>query len=291
MSNKEVYNYLSSIEQPKPIIKSTKRFRPLRTILATILIAGTIFATTSCAEQEDIDHEFTFDFSDEGYKIPDTYVDTYQGIEYRYCSKNYVERLSRQALKNVDKLMHQVPNMSPVGTKTGSFYPEYFNVHMLSAIAYTESTYRYIEADGDPLVSEDGAIGMCQLTPGAIKTINEWLSDTMELDKQYTVEDASDPLKSLELAILYNIRNSKNRLKEGKANYEKMGVKFSLDLQEKLLYAMYFYGEGNVQIAINNGKIFDTYLNPEWRDSNDHNYVNKVLENKEKLYGEKSIID
>ena len=181
--------------------------------------------------------------------------------------------------------------MSPVGTKSGDFYPEYFNVNMLSAIAYTESTYRYIEADGDPLVSEDGAIGMCQLTPGAIKTINEWLSGTMELDKQYTVEDASDPLKSLELAILFNIRNSKNRLKEGKDNYEKMGVKFSLDLQEKLLYAMYFYGEGNVQSAINNGKIFDTYLNPEWRDSNGHNYVNKVLENKEKLYGEKSIVD
>jgi len=217
---------------------------------------------------------------------PNIYIDTFQGEDYYFCSQDYVYDLASKALNNCKSMLTSVDGVTNMG-KNG-FYQDFFNEDMLAAITYTESTNRIKHADGSPLVSSTGALGMCQLEPDTINTINRWLEDTMTIkDKKYSLEDTSDPLKSLELATLAFIRNSKNETKPSDETYKQLGVPYSQELEEKLLYAMYFYGEGNFEQACQNKTIFDTYLNPDWRDANGHNYVYTVLKNKQMLMAKK----
>jgi hypothetical protein len=215
------------------------------------------------------------------------YVDTYDGQEYLFCTRDYVYQLAQQALNNCEQLFANDPAVKDMG-KNG-FYQDFFDEDMLAAITYTESTFRVQKTNGQPLESHTGALGMCQVEPTAIDTINSWLVSPMEVEGvNYTKADANDPLKSLEMATLLLIRNSKNETKPSDETYTQLGVPYSEELEEKLLIAMYFYGEGNVKNACKNRTLFDTYLNPEWRDAYGNNYVYTVLKNKEMLINERN---
>lgn len=306
MSFKEFKEFLerqkaNKKDAQKTIKNTSQKFSPLKKGLLLLTALGVVFTFSACNSKDiDANYEYepemndTFKDREEGIvnepaqNKGNTYIDRYNGEYYLFATQDYVYELSKTALTDMEQMLGDVNGITPVGTKYGDFYPDYFNADMFSAIAFTESTFRIKKSDGSPLVSHTGAVGMCQIEPIAIETINKWLKDTMGVDISYTIDDANDPQKALEISILYNIRNCKNKAKEGKSIYDQMGVDFSFEMQEKLLYAMYFYGEGNVENSAINGTILDTYLNPNWKDANGNNYVYDTLRNKENLINNKT---
>lgn len=296
MSFKEVSEFLQSKEKSRinrRLLKNTnKKVEPVKRMVLLLTALGTLFSFTACnvIDNNNIENEskitsvpIIMNTAQQTQGDENTYIDRYNGEYYLFATQDYVYELLKTALTDIEQMLGEVEGITPVGTQSGKFYPKYFNADMFSAIAFTESTFRIEKSDGSPLVSHTGAVGMCQIEPIAIDTVNKWLRDTMGLNIRYTLDDANDPQKALEISILYNIRNCKNKAKEGKPIYNQMGVDFSLEMQEKLLYAMYFYGEGNVENSAINGTIMDTYLNPEWKDDNGNNYVYDILKNKEYL--------
>ena len=256
--------------------------------VAGLILAGSLIACDFKKDNDTLPSQPPASSSSIGStsQSPDIYIDSYNGENYYFCSQDYVYELAGKALKNCEKMLTAVDGVSNMGNK--GFYQSFFNEDMLAAITFTESTNRIKHEDGSPLTSSTGALGMCQLEPVCIKTVNKWLRDTMTItDKEYTTEDANDPLKSLEMATLAFIRNSKNETKPSDETYKQLGVPYSEELEEKLLYAMYFYGEGNFERACQDGSIFDTYLNPKWKDANGHNYVYTVLKNKQMLISQR----
>ena len=228
-----------------------------------------------------------YEVPDQGPQEGDIYIDTYNGEYYYYCSQEYVYEVANKALDNCEKMLTAIDGVTDMGDN--GFYQDFFNEDMLAAIAFTESTNRIKHVDGSPLESETGALGICQIEPITIRTVNKWLEETMTInDKKYTYNDANDPEKAFEIAVLACIRLLKNETRPGDENYINMGAEYSKDLQEKLIYAMYFYGEGNVRDACRDKSIWNTYLNPEWKDAKGReNYVFKVLRNKKYLLDQK----
>jgi len=286
----------SSAKEKNKSNKKQKIISAISGVLAATSILGASVGLASCGKNEDPklpedkpgQTQIQTQRPDAGYIAPQDgmYQDTFGGEDYIFCTTDYVYQLAGQALDFCEQTFASDPEIKDMG-KNG-FYQSFFNEDMLAAISFTESSFRVKKANGQPLESSTGALGMCQVEPITIDTINSWLPDTMGVrNLSYTKEDAKDPLKALQMATFALIRSSKNETKPSDETYKQLGVPYSEELEEKLLYAMYFYGEDNFEKACANGTMFSTYLNPEWRDANGNNYVYTVLKNKEMLMAER----
>lgn len=209
------------------------------------------------------------------------YISTYNGTKYFFATEEYMLQLSRESLSRVEAMLKSVDGITPVGTSSGSFYPEYFDEYLLTAVAFTESTYRISDTNGNLLESKDGALGLTQVKPSTLNDLNNWLHGTMGLTSvTYTIEDLHDPSKALDITNLLLIKICKNHGKMTSNNpvYPYLNESFTLERQEEIILAIYNNGYDNIMRYINNGIVYD-YL----KEGSSNNYVNKVLTKKEKL--------
>lgn len=203
------------------------------------------------------------------------------GEEYYFCTEEYVQYLAQQSLLKIEKIFTSIDGVTPVASGTETFYPEYFNYQLLTALANTESSYRIKKVNGEPMKSKDGALGMTQVLPETLDDVNEWLRETIGVkDLQYTPEDLLDPSKAMEVANLALIMFSKNHCKEDCNNpiHEIINRPFSFENQEQ--YMLCIYNNGIKTIAdYQKAGVIDEYLIGGSEDA----YVNKVLRYKEYL--------
>lgn len=214
------------------------------------------------------DYDFTPSQSNPNFEIK-----SIKGVDYYCCTPECTLELARQSMARIQKLL-QSAGATPVGLDSGEFYPEYYNEYLLSGIAMTESSLRVCTTSGEPLVSKDGAIGLMQVLPKTVSTINDWLVDTMGITGlSYTTQDLSNPEKSMDIANLTLIWICKNYCKPNCNNplYKKMDKEFSLADQKNILIATYEQGPDEMIKHINSGKIA-YYITPE----NSGNYLSKI---------------
>ena len=206
--------------------------------------------------------------------IPDIELVTYPGTDYYVCSLPYVNKLAKVTLAKVKSTLSTVNGITPMASDSGDFYPAYFDEHLLTAIAYTESGFRTVDENGVPLTSNSGALGMMQIRPDTLTDVNNWLKNTMELDLQYSVEDLSDPAKSMEIATYYLIQTCKNHAKMNCNNpiFPYLKENFSYKRQEEIILAIYNNGYNKMLSYINDGTVYE-YLSEGSKD----NYVNKII--------------
>lgn len=255
-------------------------------LLAPAIIAGTISYSKNAPKensnltpsvtssvQETINTPISFDNT--------TYLANYQGEPYYFITEEYALSLASDSLTRVKEMLSTVNGITPVATTTGEFYPEYFNEYLLTALCYTESSYRISKKNGEPLKSNAGAIGLTQVKPETLSSLNNWLHNTLHLNNiTYTTEDLSDPSKAMDITTLLLIQICKNHGKMGCNNpiYPYIQESFSLKRQEEIILAIYNNGFNNMKSYVENGTIYN-YLS----EGPASNYVNKILTKKERL--------
>ena len=83
--------------------------------------------------------------------------------------------------------------------------------------------------------------------------------------------------------------NCKNYFDRNEDIYEGLNFKDNIDLQGQCVVASYKYGCGNVHNAYVKGTLFNTYLNSNWIDGDNANYLrrfNEVYNNMDYEIGE-----
>lgn len=193
------------------------------------------------------------------------------GKEYWVCSEEFALELSRRALENVENMLQGCGSM---GEKNGPFYADFFDEYFIAGNAYAESTLRICQTNGDQMKSKDNAIGMTQILPGTLTTLNNWLTNTMGIhDVKYTEADLNNPEKAVEISTLYYYYICKNYCRDVCNNsvYKLMGIEFSKSRQQELCTAIYNNGIGNIQTYIKNGTIDDYLFN-----GSPNNHANRV---------------
>ena len=211
------------------------------------------------------------------------------GDKYYYtCSTEYAMSLAQNSLRTVEKTLKTVDGITPVATDNGDFYPDYLNEYLLTAMALCESSFRIADSNGIPLTSKDNALGMMQIRPQTLQDVNNWLKNTMGLNIQYSLEDLSDPQKSMDIATFILVQICKNHGKEHCNNpiYPYLKEEFSLSRQKEIVLALYNNGYDNMIDYAKEGTIFD-YLSEGSKD----NYVNKISRTAEQLEEKFSQLD
>ena len=276
-------------EMTESRLKTLKRVQCL--IITTAIITTSIFTTFFAVTRSDSGEKTTSSATQTGsfpsLSSPDKSntkqnitLQKYGDTSYYIGSTEYVLSLAQNSLDKVEKILKTVDGITPVGSNTGDFYPEYFNEYMLTAIAYCESSFRIKDINGDPLRSKDNALGMMQIRPQTLDDVNHWLKNTMGLDLQYSVNDLTDPQKSMDIATFILVQSCKNHGKENCNNpiYPYLNESFSMSRQQEIILALYNNGYGNMMEYIQNGTVFE-YLS----EGSKTNYVNKIISTAEKL--------
>lgn len=234
-----------------------------------------------------------------GYAQENIFVEKYGNEYYYQCTPEYAKQLAENALIKVHHILTQkTTGTTPVGdhlekgediNNIKDFYPQYFmgndeeNILPLPLkVAFAESDLRICKTNGDPYISDKGAVGMMQLKQDAIDDINKWIKTTMEIDGvSYTLEEVSkDPQKAMEAGTFYLIMLCKNHAKEGCNNpiLPYLNEEFSFKRQEELVLALYNNGYGNIMDYIKQGTIYD-YLS----EGPSTNYVNTIKSKGQRL--------
>ena len=284
--------FIDALVNPKEGEK-TRKVDPIR--IGSGLIAGAVLAggiaiasrnikpTTNDPETESYSFSESAPITPPSSEIvnPNVYHDTYRGQTYLFAREEYVLELARESLTRVENLLMTVDGMTPVGTSSGDFYPEYYNEYLLTALCFTESSYRISDENGNLLKSSAGALGLTQVRPSAIEDLNDWLNNTLGLKNiKYTTEDLNDLNKAMDISNMILIKTCKSHGKVSSKSpiYPYLNESFSLSRQEEILLAIYNNGYSNMLSYIQNGTVYD-YLS----EGNPSNYVNKVLSKKDQL--------
>lgn len=266
--------------------KTIKRVQCL--ILTTAILTTTFFTTffivkkydTSEKDKTSITQTSSLQSTSQGNttKKENITIQKFGDKSYYVASPEYVLGLAQNSLSTVEKILKNIDGITPVGTNSGDFYPEYFNEYMLTSMAYCESSFRIKDTDGNPLKSNADALGMMQIRPQTLNDVNYWLKNTMGLDLQYSVEDLSDPQKSMDIATFILVQTCKNHGKEKCKNpiYPYLNEGFSIARQEEIILALYNNGYSNMMQYIENGTVFE-YLS----EGSSNNYVNKIMKTAE----------
>lgn len=218
----------------------------------------------------------------EVYSESEISVKKYGGTNYYMMSEDFAVKIAGESMARVEQMLKEnVPNIAPLAPGDDTFYPDYYDAYMLAGLSMTESDFRICTEDGTPLTSNVGALGPMQIKPETVDYVNYWVKDVMGIKGvQYTINDLTDPEKSMDIANLYLISCAKNYTRDNCNNpiFKKMGVDFSKTRQQQILIAMYNEGPGNMLNHAEDGSIY-SYL----KEGPKTNYLNKVLTKTEQI--------
>lgn len=177
----------------------------------------------------------------------DTYVSTYAGKEYKFCSEEYALEIAQDAIDNVNEMFGNA-GMNPLVPGSENYLPDYFDKYMLAGLAFQESTFRYQEADGDPIYSSVKARGMCQCKEDTLDYIKWYAKTVLGVELSYEFEDLDDPRISIEVAAMVLATNAENSFKPTRKNnaFSQAGITFSPEAQKTMMLSSYYHGANGV---------------------------------------------
>ena len=192
---------------------------------------------------------------------PDTYVSSYGNKDYYFCSQEYALELADDAIDNVNE-MFEGAGMNPLVPGSENYLPEYFDKYMLAGLAFQESTFRYLEADGDPIYSSVKARGMCQCKKETLDYVKWYAKTVLGVELDYDFEDLDDPRVSMEVAALVLATNAETHFKPTRKDnaFSQAGIRFSPEAQKTMMLSSYYHGaQGVVNRLLKSGTTTSDY--------------------------------
>ncbi|MBE5738641.1 MAG: hypothetical protein E7354_02830 [Clostridiales bacterium] len=189
----------------------------------------------------------------------DTYVANYAGESYNFCSEEYALELAQNAIDKVNALFSGA-GMKPLVPGSDTYLN--FDKYTLAGLAFTESSFRYSEADGDPLYSSVKARGMCQCKAETLDYVKWYVKTVLGEELDYEFEDLDDPRVSMEVAAMVLATNVENYFKPTRKNnaFAQSGLEFSPELQKSMMLASYNAGaQGVVNRLLETGATSSEY--------------------------------
>ena len=208
---------------------------------------------------EDILNEMTG--GAEESEASDTYISSYGSKDYYFCSQDYALELADDAIDNVNEMFENA-GMNPLVPGSENYLPEYFDKYMLAGLAFQESTFRYLEADGDPIYSSVKARGMCQCKEETLDYVKWYAKTVLGVELDYDFEDLDDPRVSMEVAALVLATNAETHFKPTRKDnaFSKSGLRFSPEAQKTMMLSSYYHGaQGVVNRLLKSGTTTSDY--------------------------------
>ncbi len=208
---------------------------------------------------EDILNEITGGVGENETK--DTYISSYGKQDYYFCSQEYALELADDAIDNVNEMFENA-GMNPLVPGSENYLPEYFDKYMLAGLAFQESTFRYLEADGDPIYSSVMARGMCQCKEETLDYVKWYAKTVLGVELDYDFEDLDDPRVSMEVAAMVLATNAETHFKPTRKDnaFSKSGISFSPQAQKTMMLSSYYHGaQGVVNRLLKSGTTTSDY--------------------------------
>ena len=167
------------------IIKSTNVVKRVAVLTASLVALLGVLALAEIMDK----HSFDDGDSSVATETQISAINKNNEYGYKLTEGEVLEIASKALIKIENNLVSN--GATSMGEPGSSFYPEWFNPKMITAIAFIESSYRETNSDGSPLLGcevtnhlgeIEQARGMCQVLPSTLEHINYWLKNTMQSD-------------------------------------------------------------------------------------------------------------
>lgn len=217
------------------------------------------------------------------------YIGNYGDNKYLFCPEEYVLALAEHSIDKLNALYKSSGEM-PI-LENGECIPSCITPELVSAICFTESSYRVESASGRPLgidrdcPASDRAEGILQQKPDFVTDADRY--SRMYGGEGYSLDDRYNPLKAMEICVSNLTRIYRAYLQKGCDTYSNLGARSSDD--EVLLGALivaYNQGEGAMQKWARNGNLSYALANPNSTDKYGLDYYKMVMENLEDILEE-----
>lgn len=217
------------------------------------------------------------------------YIGNFGDKQYLFCPEEYVYELAKYSINKLNELYKSSGEMPLLDN--GECIPDCITPELLTAICFTESSYRVESASGTPLgvnrdcPASDRAEGILQQKPDCVKDADRYSRKFG--GEGYSLEDRYNPLKAMEISVITLTRVYRAYLQKGCEIYDHLGAKNSKD--DVLLGALivsYNQGEGAMQYWAKSGKLSMILKDPSSTNSYGANYYRAVMSNLEDVLEE-----